>query len=128
MKRIFQTNVMMTVAVLLMAVMPGQRLAAQQAGGKQGGVMQLTLEVAMDLACSQSVDAAVALNQLKSAYWQFRTYKAERLPELIFNGTLPTFNNNYNSHWRTVRDPEHSVHGRYGLAEHRPGYDAAAGC
>lgn len=44
MKRIFQTNVMMTVAVLLMAVMPGQRLAAQQAGGKQGGVMQLTLE------------------------------------------------------------------------------------
>ena len=54
-----------------------------RAGGKQGGVMQLTLEGAMDLACSQSVDAAVALNQLKSAYWQFRTYKAERLPELI---------------------------------------------
>lgn len=70
----------------------------EQAGGKQGGVMQLTLEGAMDLACSQSVDAAVALNQLKSAYWQFRTYKAERLPELIFNGTLPTFNNNYNSY------------------------------
>ena len=69
-----------------------------RAGGKQGGVMQLTLEGAMDLACSQSVDAAVALNQLKSAYWQFRTYKAERLPELIFNGTLPTFNNNYNSY------------------------------
>ena len=67
----------MTVAVLLMAAVPGhQRLAAQeaggqvpgveQAGGKQGGVMQLTLEGAMDLACSQSVDAAVALNQLKS--------------------------------------------------------------
>ena len=70
----------------------------EQADGKQGGVMQLTLEGAMDLACSQSVDAAVALNQLKSAYWQFRTYKAERLPELIFNGTLPTFNNNYNSY------------------------------
>lgn len=69
-----------------------------RAGGKQGGVMQLTLEGAMDLACSQSVDAAVALNQLKSAYWQFRTYKAERLPELIFSGTLPTFNNNYNSY------------------------------
>ena len=52
----------------------------------------------MELACSQSVDAAVALNQLKSAYWQFRTYKAERLPELVFNGTLPTFNNNYNAY------------------------------
>ena len=113
---------MMTVAVLLMAAVSGQQgLAAQdadesvlpdmgnvpdgvqesgigQADGKQGGVMQLTLEGAMDLACSQSVDAAVALNQLKSAYWQFRTYKAERLPELIFNGTLPTFNNNYNSY------------------------------
>ena len=137
MKRIFRETVMMTVAVLLMAAVPGQqRLAAQEAGdgvlqkvgnepgeqagepgsgcenescevpesgmgragGKQGGVMQLTLEGAMDLACSQSVDAAVALNQLKSAYWQFRTYKAERLPELIFSGTLPTFNNNYNSY------------------------------
>ena len=67
----------MTAAVLLMAAVSGQqRLAAQEAG----------------------VDAAVALNQLKSAYWQFRTYKAERLPELVFNGTLPTFNNNYNSY------------------------------
>ena len=83
---------MMTVAVLMMTAVSGQqRLAAQeaggqvpgvkQAGGKQGGVMELTLEGAMELACSQSVDAAVALNQLKSAYWQFRTYKAERLPE-----------------------------------------------
>lgn len=109
MKRIFQTKVMMTAAVLLMAAVSGQqRLAAQeagvqdpdveQAGGKQGGVMDLTLEGAMDLACGQSVDAAVALNQLKSAYWQYRTYKAERLPELVFNGTLPTFNNNYNSY------------------------------
>ena len=99
MKRIFRTKVMMTAAVLLMTAVPGrQRLAAQEAGGKQGGVMQLTLEGAMELACSQSVDAAVALNQLKSAYWQFRTYKAERLPELVFNGTLPTFNNNYNAY------------------------------
>ena len=109
MKRIFQTKVMMTAAVLLMAAVSGQQgLAAQEAGvqdpdveqadGTQGGVMQLTLEGAMNLACSQSVDAAVALNQLKSAYWQFRTYKAERLPELIFSGTLPTFNNNYNSY------------------------------
>ena len=114
MRRIFRETVM-TVAVLLMAAVPGrQRLAAQeagdgvlqkvgnepseqagepgsgcenesgevpepeveQAGGKQGGVMELTLEGAMDLACGQSVDAAVALNQLKSAYWQYRTYKA----------------------------------------------------
>ena len=75
MKRIFRTKVMMTVAVLLMAAMSGQqRLAAQEAGGKQGGVMELTLEGAMELACSQSVDAAVALNQLKSADWQVRTF------------------------------------------------------
>ena len=126
MRRIFRMKVMMAaVLLLMMAAMPGQqRLAAQEAddgvvpdrgnapgrkdgtleagigraGGKQGGVMELTLDGAMDLACGQSVDAAVALNQLKSAYWQFRTYKAERLPELVFNGTLPTFNNNYNSY------------------------------
>lgn len=66
--------------------------------GRNGCVMELTLDRAMELACAQSVDAAVALNRLKSAYWQFRTYKAERLPELVFNGTLPTFNNNYNTY------------------------------
>ena len=36
---------MMTAAVLLMAAVPGrQRLAAQEAGGKQGGVMELNLQ------------------------------------------------------------------------------------
>lgn len=114
MRRIFRIKVMMTAVLLLMAAMSGQRLAAQDAGEsvlpemgnvpdgtdgtQEGGVMELTLEGAMELACAQSVDAAVALNQLKSAYWQFRTYKAERLPELVFSGTLPTFNNNYNTY------------------------------
>ena len=60
--------------------------------------MELTLDRAMEIACLNSVDAAVAVNQLKSAYWQFRTYKANRLPELVFSGTLPTFNNNYNTY------------------------------
>ena len=142
MKRIFRTKVMMTAAVLLMAAVPGrQRLAAQEAGvqdpdveqadGKQGGVMQLTLEGAMDLACSQSVDAAVALNQLKSAYWQFRTYKAERqqlqfLSECRRNLQLRA-QQLVRTLRRAVRDSEHSVYRRYGLAEHRSGHDAAAG-
>ena len=43
----------------------------------------LSLTDAIRLAQIQSVDAAVALNELKTAYWEYRTHKAEQLPEII---------------------------------------------
>lgn len=42
----------------------------------------LTLDDAIALARAQSVDAAVALDELKTAYWQWRSYRADRLPEI----------------------------------------------
>lgn len=56
---------------------------------------RLTLQEAILLAQRQSVDAAVVLNELKKAYWEFRTHKADQLPEVTFTGTLPAYSKQY---------------------------------
>lgn len=56
----------------------------------------LTLPEAIELARLQSVDAAVALNQLKTSYWEYRTYRANLLPEINFSATLPDYRKSYN--------------------------------
>lgn len=58
----------------------------------------ITLEEAIIMARSQSVDAAVALNELKSAYWQYRTFRANLLPEVNFNATIPSYNKSYSAY------------------------------
>lgn len=60
--------------------------------------MHLSLGDAVRLAQVQSVDATVALNELKSAYWEYRTYRADRLPEVIFTGTVPDYRKDYSSY------------------------------
>lgn len=59
---------------------------------------QLSLDDAISLARVQSVDAAVSLNELKTAYWEYRTHKADMLPEVNFSGTLPAYNKSYSSY------------------------------
>lgn len=59
---------------------------------------QISLREAIALARMQSVDAAVALNELKTAYWEYRTFKADLLPEINMRGTLPNYNRSYNSY------------------------------
>lgn len=44
-----------------------------------------------------SVDAVVAKNQFKSSHWEYRTYKAELLPEVTLNATLPYYSKSYNT-------------------------------
>ena len=60
------------------------------------GQRLLSLEEAIALARKQSVDAAVALNELKAAYWEYRTYRADLLPEVNFSATVPAYNKSYN--------------------------------
>lgn len=57
--------------------------------------VRLTLKEAINLAQMQSVDAAVALNELKTAYWEYRTHIADQLPEINFKGTLPSYSKQY---------------------------------
>ncbi len=45
-----------------------------------------------------SVDAAVALNELKTAYWEYRTFRADLLPEVNLEATLPSYRKNYSSY------------------------------
>lgn len=58
----------------------------------------MSLTDAIRLAQQQSVDATVALNELKTAYWEYRTHRADQLPEVIFNGYLPTYYQRYNKY------------------------------
>ncbi len=59
---------------------------------------EITLSEAITLARLQSVDAAVALNELKTAYWEYRTFRADLLPEVNLSGTLPNYNKSYSSY------------------------------
>lgn len=60
--------------------------------------LTLTLENAIAIARSQSVDAAVALNELRTSYWEYRTYRADLLPEINFNATLPAYAKQYSTY------------------------------
>lgn len=59
---------------------------------------EITLAEAIALARTQSVDAAVALNELRTAYWEYRTFRAELLPEVNFTGTLPNYLKSYSAY------------------------------
>ena len=60
--------------------------------------MHLTLDDCIAMARRQSIDAAVALGELRSAYWQWRSYRADLLPEVSLSGTLPSWNKRYSSY------------------------------
>ena len=64
----------------------------------QTDTLHLTLDECITMARRQSVDAAVALGELRSAYWQWRSYKADLLPEVSLSGTLPSYNKRYSSY------------------------------
>ena len=52
--------------------------------------IRITLTEAVELGSSRSVDVMVAKNEYISAYWDYRTYKTELLPEVTFKGTALT--------------------------------------
>lgn len=58
--------------------------------------VELTLDDAIIRARVRSVNAAVALDRLRTAYWQYRSYRASLLPEVTFEATIPTFRKQYN--------------------------------
>ena len=60
--------------------------------------MRLTLAECITMARRQSVEAAMALGELRSAYWQWRSYRADLLPEVSFSATLPSYNKRYTSY------------------------------
>lgn len=70
-------------------------LSCSELQAQKQDTVRLTLKEAINLAQTQSVDAAVALNELKTAYWEYRTHIADQLPEINFKGTLPAYSKQY---------------------------------
>ena len=60
--------------------------------------LRLSLDDCIAMARRQSIDAAVALGELRSAYWQWRSYRADLLPEVSLQGTAPSWNKRYSSY------------------------------
>lgn len=69
--------------------------AVPAAYGQESDTLSLSLPEVMARARTNSVDAEVALNQLKSAYWAYRSYRAELLPEVALSATLPSYRKQY---------------------------------
>lgn len=63
-----------------------------------GETLTITLDDAIARARVQSVNAAVALNELRTSYWEYRTYKAELLPEINFSSKLPGYYKQYSTY------------------------------
>ncbi|MFO7842833.1 MAG: TolC family protein, partial [Bacteroidales bacterium] len=52
---------------------------------------ELTFDEVVQLAREQSPDAIMAKHRFRASYWEFRTYKADYLPNLSLNSTFPEF-------------------------------------
>lgn len=72
--------------------------AALWCGAGEPVTRQITLDEAITAARARSVDAAVALNELRTAYWSYRTYRADLLPELTFSATVPSYRKGYSTY------------------------------
>ena len=64
----------------------------------EGREVELTLDDAIVMARTRSVGSAVALDQLRTAYWEWRTYRADRLPEISLTATAPSYADRYSSY------------------------------
>ncbi len=53
----------------------------------------LSLDNVLQLAREQSPSALIAKHRFKNSYWQYKFYKAEQLPSLSLDGTLPEVRN-----------------------------------
>lgn len=60
--------------------------------------VRLTLDDAIAMARVRSVDAAAALDELRTSYWEWRTFRADQLPELTFSATAPSYAKQYSSY------------------------------
>lgn len=60
--------------------------------------IRLTLQEAVALARTNSVEAQQALAQLRSSYWSYRSYRADLLPEMSLSATLPSYRRSYSTY------------------------------
>lgn len=93
------------------------------AGAQPGDSLRLSLTDAVAMARVRSVQADAALDELRSAYWQYRTFRAELLPEISFSGTIPSYAKRYANYqnadgtYSFVRDDNVTMNGALTLSQ-----------
>ncbi|MDE5568340.1 MAG: TolC family protein [Muribaculaceae bacterium] len=96
------------------------------ASAQSGNEMLLSLDDAIAMARVRSVNAAEALDELKSSYWEWRTFRAEQLPELTFRATAPAYGRQYSSYmnedgsYSFVRTNALQANGQLSLSQNIP--------
>lgn len=70
-------------------------LVSAPMSGAETEELYLSLDETISRARTSSVDAAVALDELKTSYWEYRSYRAELLPEVNFSATVPAYHRQY---------------------------------
>jgi outer membrane protein TolC len=58
-------------------------------------VRSLTLEEAIDIAQAQSPDALIAKHRFRSSYWEYKSYKANYLPQVQLDAVIPNIAREY---------------------------------
>ena len=64
----------------------------------QKDTIYLSLDEALRIAQTSSLDAISARNTLRVAYWTYRNYWAELLPNMVLDGTIPSLNKSLSSY------------------------------
>ncbi|MCR9012188.1 hypothetical protein [Gabonibacter chumensis] len=75
----------------------------------------ISLSEAIELAKSQSTDAMIVRNRFQAAYWQYRNFKADLLPNITLKGTFPSFNRTLSSYLK--EDGSHTFISNNSLSE-----------
>jgi outer membrane protein TolC len=61
----------------------------------QDQTVVLTLDEALNIARAQSADAMIAKQNFRMNYWEYRSFKADYLPSVNLDASLPGFSRNY---------------------------------
>ena len=80
------------IAFHILCLVSYSTLTAQENRTAVADTLVLSLDDMIRLAYDQSPDAILAKHNFLVSYWEYRTYRAERLPSLNLSGTLGNYN------------------------------------
>lgn len=89
---------LLTALLLLPAIARGEEAGLPSATVSPDTVTVMDIEEVMLRARANSVDAAVSLDRLRTAWWEYRYYLADLLPEVSFKATLPAYYKQYSAY------------------------------
>jgi outer membrane protein TolC len=68
-------------------------IASFKISAAQGNILKLTLNEAIDLASKQSLDAFKQQNMYLASYWEYKYYRADKLPQFNVGSSPLSYNN-----------------------------------